>query len=609
MNFDISLLEKYPTDPGVYLMKDEKGLILYIGKAKNIKNRLRQYFVKTADTREMIPYLMAQVKVIDTIVVLSEKEALLLENNLIKQHKPKYNVLLKDDKTFVSLVLTNHKWPMLRLIRYKGKPKTKGKYFGPYTNAKAARQTLDLVLKLFPLRQCTDSELASRTRPCLLYDIKKCLAPCVNKCTVEEYQELAHGTKKLLLGKDKELLKKLRKEMKEASDALEFEKADEIYQSIKQIEHVLEVQHVQNPAAKDTDAIGICRESDHLIIVLLLFREGRLVGSEHFSFYQILDDDEKAVGQFILQHYQENRAPSEILLPINISDQDILKELISDHSMQKVSISTPSKGHKLELIQMALKNAEAIFKREKDLKSLKEKMLLDLQEILQLQRFPRRIECFDTSNISGKDAVASMVTFLNGEKYKKKTKLFKIKSTDSSDDYSALYEVIKRHYIKQKDMNDFCDLLIIDGGKGQLNIALKVFDELKIASVDVIGVSKQDAKHTKGMTEEKVFIPHQKEPILINPRSPILALLQRIRDEAHRVAINYHRKVRSKRTIKTSLQTIPGIGEIKRKRLLQEFKSLKKVLQASDEELKAVKGITKKDIQNIRSIIREKHLS
>jgi excinuclease ABC subunit C len=603
MSFDTSLLDKYPDEPGVYLMKDHQKRILYIGKAKNIKNRLRQYFTKTSDTREMIPYLISQVKVIDTIVVLSEKEALLLENNLIKQHKPKYNVLLKDDKTYVSLVMTNHKWPLLKLIRYKDKPTIKGKYFGPYTNAKAARQTLDLILRLFPLRQCSDIELVSRKRPCLLYDIKKCIAPCVNKCSQTEYLDLVNSAKKVLLGKDKEVLKKLNTEMQKASDALEFEKADEIYQAIKQIEHVLEIQHVQNPIAKDIDVIGFYREADHIVIVVLLFREGRLISSEHFTFHQILDNDDDVVSQYLLQHYQKNKIPTEILLPIKIEDQKLLEELLSEYKNQKIRISTPTKGNKYDLIEIAMKNSYAIFNREKDLKSLKEKMLLNLQDTLKLERFPRKIECFDTSNISGSDPVAAMVTFVNGEKEKQTTKLFKIKS--KADDYSAMYEVIKRHYLKQKENNDFCDLLIVDGGKGQLNIALKVFDELNIASVDVIAVAKQDAKHTKGMTEEKVFLPHKNEPIFINPRSSILALLQRIRDEVHRVAINYHRKLRSKRTIKTSLQTIPGIGEIKRRRLLQEFKSLKKVLQSTDEELKAVKGITKKDISNIRAVIKD----
>ena len=592
--FDPKSLVLYPDQPGVYLMKDEKGSVLYIGKAKNLKVRLKQYFATSGDQREMVPYLTAQVDVIDTIIALTEKDALILENNLIKLHKPKYNVLLKDDKTFISLVVTRHKWPMIRLVRYKGKPKNEGIHFGPYTNALAARQTFDLISRLFPLRQCSDAELATRERPCLLYDIKRCIAPCVNKCTEEEYGNHVESAMRLLKGQDKEVLNELHRRMDMASDGLEFEKAAQYLEMIHQIEHVTEVQHVDNPAAKNCDVVGLYREADAVLIALLLFREGKLIGSEHFSFHLIASNDAEVIESFLLQHYKNlTTPPAEIFIPIELSQQSDVEEIL------QIALHTPLRGKKKDLIEMALRNAKALFVREQDARSLKEKMLLDLQETLQLTRFPRRIECFDTSNIAGTDAVASLVSFVNGEKDKSKMRLFKIKEVERADDYTAMRQVLMRHFIREKEKNDFCDLLIVDGGKGQLNIALEVFQELGIASVDVIGLTKEDARHDKGLTQEKIYVPHRKDPLLIDPRSPLLFLLQKIRDEAHRQAIEFHRKRRAKRTISSELDTLSGIGPIKKKRLLQKFGSVKALKTASEVEIRAVPGITHQDIATI----------
>jgi excinuclease ABC subunit C len=590
MPFDPRSLNLYPDEPGVYLMKDIHGVVLYVGKAKNLRNRLRQYFAESGDQREMVPYLIAQVEAIDTIVALTEKDALILENNLIKRHKPKYNVLLKDDKTFISLVVTKHKWPMIRLVRYKGKPKNDGTYFGPYTNAIAARQTYDLILKMFPLRQCSDGELASRQRPCLLYDIKRCVAPCVGKCTEEEYGKLVESAMRLLKGKDKEVLQELKRRMELAAENLEFEKADQFLRMIHQIEHVTQVQHVDNPFAKDCDVVGLYREADAVLITLLFFREGKLIGSEHFSFHLIASNDAEILESFILQHYKNRpNPPSEILVPVELPE--VLGEIVG------VTLSHPQKGKKRDLVEMGQRNAKALFVREQDARSLKEKMLLDLQETLQLPRFPRRIECFDTSNISGTDPVASLACFIHGEKDKSRTRLFKVRG--QGDDYTAMREVLTRHFTKEKEKGDFCDLLIVDGGKGQLNIALEVFKELSIAWVDVIALTKEEARHDKGLTQEKIYLPHRPDPILIDPRSPLLFLLQKIRDEAHRQAIEFHRKRRSKRTISSSLDDLPGIGPVKKKRLLQKFGSVKAIKKASREELEAVKGLTKKDIETI----------
>lgn len=592
MSFDPRSLVLYPDQPGVYLMKDGKGVVLYIGKAKNLRARLKQYFAEYGDQREMVPYLTAQIDVIDTIVALSEKDALILENNLIKLHKPKYNVLLKDDKTFISLVVTRHKWPMIRVERCIGKPKNDGVYFGPYTNALAARQTFDLISRLFPLRQCSDAELATRQRPCLLYDIKRCIAPCVNKCTEEEYANHVESAMRLLKGQDKEVLAELNRRMDAAANSLEFEKAGFYLEMIHQIEHVTQVQHVDNPAAKNCDVLGLYREADAVMIALLFFREGKLLGSEHFSFHLIASSDAEIIETFLLQHYKNlPKLPTEIFIPMELSQQTDVEEILH------VSIHAPQKGKKKDLVEMAYRNAKALFVREQDARSLKEKMLLDLQETLQLTRFPKRIECFDTSNISGTDPVASLACFVNGEKDKSRTRFFKIKGMERADDYTAMRQVLTRHFVKEKEKNDFCDLLIVDGGKGQLNIALEIFQELGIASIDAIGLTKEDARHDKGLTQEKIYVPHRKDPLLIDPRSPLLFLLQKIRDEAHRQAIEFHRRRRTKRTISSELDTLFGIGPVKKRRLLQVFGSVKALKAAKEEEIRAVRGITNQDVE------------
>jgi excinuclease ABC subunit C len=597
--FDPRTLALYPDQPGVYLMKNEEGVVLYIGKAKNLKTRLKQYFALSGDQREMVPYLTAQVETIDTIIALTEKDALILENNLIKQHSPKYNVLLKDDKTFVSLVITRHKWPMIKIVRYKGKPKNDGVYFGPYTNALAARQTYDLISRLFPLRQCSDAELASRTRPCLLHDIKRCIAPCVDLCTENEYAVHVESAMRLLKGQDKDVLKELKKQMQMASDHLEFEKADQFLKMIHQIEHVTEVQHVDNPTAKNCDVVGFHREADAVMIALLFFREGKLTGSEHFSFHFIASSDAETIESFLLQHYKNlPNPPLQIFIPMKLDQQSDVEEIL------QIEIVLPQKGKKKDLIIMAMRNAKALFVREQDAKSLKEKMLLDLQETLSLNRFPKKIDCFDTSNIAGTDPVASLVCFVNGEKDKSRTRLFKIKGVEKADDYTAMRQVLMRHYSKAKEKNDFSDLLIVDGGKGQLNIAGEVFAQLGIASIDAIGLTKEDARHDKGLTQEKIYVPHRKDPLFLDPRSPLLFLLQKIRDEAHRLAIEFHRKRRSKRTISSELDTLEGIGPVKRKKLLQAFGSVKALKMATEQELKSVKGLTKKDLQILLAWIR-----
>lgn len=606
MSYNLKNLENFPTQPGVYLMKNQSGTILYVGKAINLRQRVKQYFATPAgDGREMIPLLVAEIAAIDTLIVTSEKEALLLENTLIKQHQPKYNALLKDDKTYIALKVNNkHKWPTVQLVRYKGKPEPDGLYFGPYTSAFAARQTLDLLTRLFPLRQCSDQELARRTRPCILYDMKRCIAPCVNLCTKEQYDHYVMRTIKFLRGQDKEILKELYIEMEHQAEALEFEKADALLKTIRHIETTLEGQAVYKVLGGDIDALAIFRQGGEVLLMQLLIREGKLLGSRQYNFSHIAEDDAELYASFLLQNYEAQEIiPHEIIIPLNLKDADPIAEIISANKKRKVHIYAPKRGDKHALVKMAYLNAEATFKKEKDLNTIREKTLLEMQEHFRLNHYPRRIECFDNSNISGTEPVSVLVTFTDGEKDKKRYRKYKIKTVaDTPDDYATMYEVLTRHYRRAKENNELPDLLLVDGGKGHLNVALRVLKELNIVTVDAIGVAKEQGRHDKGMTAEQAFLPNIKDPLILKRNSPITFLLQQIRDEAHRFAITFHRQRRNKTTLHSALLDIPGIGPIKKRALLRHFGSIRKIKEATREELQQLKGLSEANIDAILNI-------
>jgi excinuclease ABC subunit C len=597
------ILENLPKKPGVYLMKDASGKILYIGKAKVIKDRIKQYFT-FQDTRAMIPFLLNQLHEIEHIVTFNEKEALILENTLIKKHKPKYNILLKDDKTFISLVINpKETWPRIKLVRYKElQKKEEGLYFGPYTSALNARATFETMTKIFPLRQCSDRELSSRKRPCLLYSIKRCLAPCVNKCTKSEYESAVKEAISFLKGKSQAVLSELKRKMEIASDALEFEKAGAILRTIKQIESTLSSEKSSVKLnIHDLDAINFIRKGHYTLLVKLIFRNGSLISSEHYDFSLTFEDDEEMLSTFLMQHYASEKPAKEILLPIPILDQKILSDIL------ECKITTPERGDKKNIIDLAFENAKSIFEQEKMSSSSKEELLIELKETLQLSRLPLRIECFDTSHISGSDAVASMAAFTNGIRDKHKSRIYKIKKTKSADDYSSLRETITRRLTRALEEDDLPDLIIVDGGKGQLSTCLEVFKNLNIASIDVISLAKEDSRHDKGLTKERIFTPNINEPISLNPHSSLHFFLQTIRDEAHRRAINFHRKKRQERTKLSLLDNIQGIGPLKKKRLLKEFGSVKRILSATEEELLKIPSIYKKDIIALKEFAKLNH--
>lgn len=590
----LNKIETFPTLSGVYLMKTKDGEVLYVGKAKNLKQRVKQYFSPGHDGRVMIPFLITKVDDIETIIVNSEKEALLLENNLIKRHQPRYNALLKDDKAYLALKVTNkEQWPSVNLVRYKGKPEADGLYFGPYTSAEAARQTLELLQRSFPLRECSNQEFARRTRPCILYQMKRCLAPCVGLCTKEEYSHYVERMIKFLRGQDKEVLKDLYAEMQKASEELEFERAGAILKTIRQIEKTIEIQRVDNPLGNDADVLGLFREGEEVVLYQMQFRSGKLIGSHHYSFSNIAEEDCELLQSFLLQEYLPvDDLPHEILLPVSCDLLSEIGDLISTQKKRKAAIQTPQRGNKLAWVAMANENARQMFKSSKDEKTIREKMLLELQEKLRLNRFPMRIECFDNSNLAGTEWVSVMVAFTDGLKDKKRFRTYRPKMSAEMDEYSAMYEVLLRRYKRAKEENDLPDLVVVDGGKGQLNIALKVFEELNIITVEVAALAKEQGRHDKGLSSEQVFLPNAKEALLLKKTSPVLFFLQKVRDEAHRFAITFHRKRRTKAVVRSSLDEIPGIGPHKRKALLTCLGSVKNIQQASVNELLEVKGIT-----------------
>lgn len=597
MLFDTKKLPAFPSDPGVYLMKDKNGQILYVGKAKNLKKRVKQYFMKSGDGREMLPFLVEKVFEIETIIVGSEKEALLLENTLIKQHQPKYNVIFKDDKSYVCIKITDkQKWPLAQVVRLKGEQKKGEKTFGPYISAGAARETLELINRTFPLRQCSDQEFSRRTRPCILYQMHRCVAPCVGLCSKEEYDRHVEQAISFLEGKNKKLLIDLKADMIQASDDLEYEKAGDILRKIQRIERTIEKQKVDQVDGIDTDVVGLYRYGADLVVNQLIYRQGSLVASKNFLKSRVLDEDSEVIERFLIQFYGEGEnLPQEILLPLSVKGDTCLESFLNQNSTRKLTLLSPKRGEKVHLVEMAQKNAKAFFHKEKDEKEISQRVLLELQDKLKLIRFPKRIECMDNSHLSGDEPVASMVTFTEGKEDKKRYRKYKLRDTDPSDDYGAMKEVLTRRYSRGKMEDDLPDLLIVDGGKGQLNIALKVLSDLDIVSIDLIGLAKEEGRHDKGLTEEKIFLPNKKDPIRLQKRSSSLFLLQRIRDEAHRFAITFHKQRRSKKYLQSEIEKLPGFGPVKCKKVLKIFGSIKKLKLASEEEIRSLKGFSERD--------------
>ncbi len=614
MTFNPKDLSSFSTQPGVYLMYDIDKCVLYVGKAKNLKSRLKQYFQKGGDGRQMIPYLTAQVETIQTIVVDSETEALILENSLIKKHRPKYNVLYKDDKSHICLhVNTDHKWPTLKVLRsrdpFGNNPSTsktsstkrsskKGLRLGPYPNAFAARGLADQVYRLFRLRQCSDRELSMRKRPCILYGMHRCSAPCVGMISEKDYADDVKKALEFLKGKRSSVARHLKCEIQKASESLEFERAAYLLKQLEELKVSPEKSRVASITDIDRDAIGFYRSREKAVLVKMAFRSGILLNMHEYLLDPCFASPSEAAEAFITQHYMSSFVPDEILAPCLESKPKTIEAFLNREKGVHVKIEVPSRGEKKKLIALAEKNAHALFEQKERLETSIDEALIELGEKLFLTNPPQVIECIDQSHLSGSEMVSGVVRYVKGKKEKKGYRSYKVRLAKKSDDYGALKEALTRH-LKKLTVDTFPDLIVIDGGRGHLNIALEVLSDLNLSTLNVIGCAKEDSRHDKGMSKEALFHPEHKEPIHLDERSNALLLLQRIRDEAHRYAITFQKKRRSKALIKSALDEVPGIGTKKKAALIKHFGSVAEIKKASQSALLDVPGISNSDVEKL----------
>ena len=678
------IIDRLPQSPGVYLMKDKKGRIVYVGKAANLRQRVRSYFAESSgDTRAFVRLLHRILGDIETVVTGSEKEALLLENNLIKQHKPKFNVKLVDDKNYLVLRLDpKARYPRLEVTR---RLRDDGaRYFGPYHSAGACRQTLKVINRHFKLRTCTDQVLNSRQRPCLQFQIKRCDAPCVYPIPQETYGEQVRDVMLFLDGKNAELTERLRERMFAASEEMEFESAAALRDQLHALEKTLEEQRVVSTKFLDQDVFGFFRQGDVLEIAVLCVRQGKLLGRRSFRFPDQEFPDEESLSSFVGLFYDAgNIVPDEVLLPIAIEDLDAKREWLRERSLEqsargkRVEVMHPKRGARAKLVELANKNAEVSYTTRRNKTRDTEDALEKLQRRLGLKKTPRRIECFDISHLQGTDTVASRVVFIDGEPARQEYRTFKVRSV-TNDDFASMYEVLSRRFRRAKQIMDaqrsaaaekgasasapaatdayspattaarraaallsardsgpsyagriadleapaavevseshlegeaggegawaLPDLLVIDGGKGQLATALAALKDIGInwaAELDVIGLAKERTHaepDEEGETDmpDRVFLPRTKDPIKLRPNTAEMFVLSRIRDEAHRVAVGFHKKLRSKRTVRSQLADIRGVGPKRQMALLRALGSVRKIRECSVDELAAVPGMNRR---------------
>lgn len=589
---DKSLKDKsfeFPKSPGVYQMFDDQGTCLYIGKAKNLRQRLASYFLEEGDGRYQIRYLMRKVHQIETLITQNEKEALLLENTLIKKFQPRYNIFLKDDKSYLSIKLDlKHSYPSLSVTRHL--KKDGALYFGPYTSAFKAREVADFIEQHFKMRNCSDHDFANRSRPCLQYQIKRCEAPCVNFISQERYQLMVQEVILFLQNKHRDLLKQVKVKMAQASQSEQFEEAARLRDLHRALEATLEKQNVVKHFSTDEDVLGWARSGDKISLILLIYREGILSGTRSFYFKTPAEDGE-VLENFLLQYYSTaEKIPKSVYLPIALEGMTALCEILSDRKNKKVTLKSPERGEKHEKIQLAQKNAQE--KLEQQLKNAQdiEETLIQMQKNFSLTRIPRRMECYDISNIQGKNPVASAVCFVDGKPEKKSYKKFKIKTVHQANDFAMMYEVLTRR-LQRKDW-PLPDLIVIDGGKGQLNSAHAAFKDLGVLNVDLISLAKE--KEIGGDEKpERVFLLGRKDAIELKANSAEFGLLVRLRDEAHRFGVTFHRLLRGKSAIQSQLDTISGLGPSRKKSLIKYFGSIQKISEASIEEIGHISGISK----------------
>lgn len=612
MSVPIHLEEKLnalPAKPGVYLMKDSGGTVIYVGKAVSLRNRVRQYFQSSRNHPPKVVAMVQRIADFEYMVTDSEVEALILECNLIKRYKPWYNVRLKDDKSYPYLKVTlGEAFPRVCLTRRVVKDGSK--YFGPFTNSGAVRETLKLVKKLFPLRTCNvkidlaedDTGRSNMPRPCLNYHINRCPAPCTGNITRQAYMETIKEIIMFLEGRHEDLVKDLEAKMYEASENLDFERAARLRDQVKAIRAVTEQQKIVSSAWEDKDVIALARDETGSCAQVFFIRQGKLVGREHFLLVEHGgQDDREALTAFVKQYYAfASYVPKEIVLQREIDEMNIIARWLEERRGSKVILTVPKRGDAKKLVDMVAKNAQLVLERMKvealATKDRTAKALEELAEHLGLDEAPRRIECYDISNIQGTLAVGSMVVFEDGKPKKSDYRRFKIKTVEGPNDFAMIEEVIRRRFARALDDDpdskfaELPDLVIIDGGKGQLGAARKAMRELGFDDITTCGLAKQF---------ELIFMEGRDEPIVLPRGSGALFLVQRIRDEAHRFAITYHRKLRGRAGVRSELLNVPGIGPKRLKALLAAFGSVEGMRKASEEELAAVEGMNASAARNL----------
>jgi len=587
-------LHHLPDKPGVYLMKDDQGRIIYVGKAVVLTNRVRSYFQSSRNHSPKVQAMVARIVDLEYIVTASEIEALILECNLIKKHRPKYNIRLRDDKTYPYIKVTNEEFP--RLYTTRRVQKDGARYFGPYTNAGSVHEVLKLMRKLFPLRSCRT--LTAR-RPCLEYHIKRCLAPCAGLVECATYGGMIKEVCLLLEGRSDAVVKSLRQRMGSAAEKLEFEQAAKLRDQLAAVEKVTEKQNIVTGAG-DQDAIGLARSALGTCVQVFFIRSGKMVGRDHFLLAgSEEEDDEEALAAFVKQYYSRAAfVPKEVLLPLMIAEQHLLSDWLGQLKGSRVAVETPKRGMKKNIVAMANDNASIVLsEQESNIKAHSAQTveaMADLGRYLGLEEAPERMECFDISHIQGAETVASMVVFENGMPKKEDYRRYKLTTVEGKpDDFKSMQEVVGRRY---RDLGQPTpNLIIIDGGKGQLSSALEIIRGAGL-DVPVIGLAKEF---------EHVFQEGASDPLILPRHSQALYLIQRIRDEAHRFAVTYHRKLRSKRNMVSVLDHVPGIGAARRKALWGAFSSLAKMKAATVEELATVPSMTLPAAQAVYDFFRD----
>jgi excinuclease ABC subunit C len=597
-------VENLPTVTGVYLMKDLKSKVIYVGKAKNLRSRVKSYFQKGGDGRPLVSHLLKKVADVDFVVTDTEKEALILENNLIKQFRPRYNVVFRDDKTYVSIKLDlTKKFPHPQIVREV--KKDGALYFGPYSSSRAVRETLRFLYEVYPIRKCSERTFKNRLRPCLYYQMGKCSGACVGLADEKAYREMIDEIVLFLRGKKEELLEFMRQKMKEEAEAQHYEKAAHVRDRIQAIEETIEKQKIHSMTFADRDVFGYYKEGKEVEVQAMFIRSGNLEDITSYTFPTEYSSAEEVFCAFLNQFYSHNRfIPREVIIPVETEDAGVLEEFLSDRKGQKISVICPKKGEKLRLVELAQRNAENAFMARHTTPERQRRVLEGLREKLELKNIPERIECFDISNIGGKLAVGSMVTFEKGLSNKNRYRRYKVETVPQADDLAMMEEVLTRRYTRGLKEKDLPQLAIVDGGKGQLGVALKVLHSLGIKDVDVIALAKARRKYDKELDltselQDRVYTAQSPQPIFLPEDSSELLLLERVRDEAHRFAITYHKRLRERQFYRSPLDEIPGIGPARKALLMKCFGSIQGIREASLEDLKEVAGLPEKQAETI----------